>query len=69
LRIGVYITVFGLYVRLTWVTRTPLVVVDYGVILVFVLSVIAIGVDTTQQFFILVCCLYPSYMKTGDTFD
>jgi hypothetical protein len=69
LRTGVYTTVFGLYVRLTWETRTPLVVVDYGVILVFVLSVITIGVDATQQFFTLVCCLYPNYMSTRDMFD
>ncbi|KAJ2912316.1 hypothetical protein MD484_g8099, partial [Candolleomyces efflorescens] len=51
--LGVYATVFGLYLRLTWKTKLRLVIVDYGIILVFLLSVTTTIGDAVQQFFTL----------------
>ncbi|KAJ2932932.1 hypothetical protein H1R20_g4145, partial [Candolleomyces eurysporus] len=50
---GVYITVFGLYIKLLRVRKTPFAAVDYGLVTLFVLCLATIVLDAVQQFFTL----------------
>ncbi|RXW20194.1 hypothetical protein EST38_g5654 [Candolleomyces aberdarensis] len=50
---GVYITVFGLYIKLLRVRKTPFAAVDYGLVTLFVVCLGTIVLDAVQQFFTL----------------
>ncbi|KAF5342370.1 hypothetical protein D9611_001101 [Ephemerocybe angulata] len=50
---GVYVTVFGLYTKIIRVRKGPLMVLDYGLIFLFILSMVTVVLDTTQQFYTL----------------